>query len=175
MQASDVQGQNVLDCLTVLPAVVPSIHPSLRHRIAPLFATLATAARSKFPVVRQSVSRCYASLCEVMPSEGLMQVVRDVVPILGDPLNSDHRRGAIEVISRQYYLSPRALNITGLLTRDGGADIVQRLDIQILPYVIFLVVPVLGRMSDSDDDVRLMATNTFASLIKLVPLEVSHF
>lgn len=47
------------------------------------------------------------------------------------------------------------------------------LDIKILPFVIFLVVPVLGRMSDSDDDVRLVATNTFATLIKLVPLEVS--
>lgn len=52
-------------------------------------------------------------------------------------------------------------------------DIVELLDIKILPYVIFLVVPILGRMSDSDDDVRLVATNTFATLIKLVPLEVS--
>ena len=51
-------------------------------------------------------------------------------------------------------------------------DIVQELDIKALPYVIFLVVPVLGRMSDSDDDVRTIATNTFASLVKMVPLEV---
>lgn len=53
------------------------------------------------------------------------------------------------------------------------SDLVGLLDVKILPYVIFLVVPVLGRMSDPDDDVRLVATNTFASLIKLVPLEVS--
>ena len=51
-------------------------------------------------------------------------------------------------------------------------DIVQELDIKALPYVIFLVVPVSGRMSDSDDDVRTIATNTFASLVKMVPLEV---
>lgn len=50
--------------------------------------------------------------------------------------------------------------------------IVQLLDLKALPYVIFLVVPVLGRMSDADDDVRFSATNTFASLIKMVPLEV---
>jgi TATA-binding protein-associated factor len=49
---------------------------------------------------------------------------------------------------------------------------VQRLDIKALPYVIFLVVPVLGRMSDSNDDIRSTATNTFASLVKMVPLEV---
>jgi hypothetical protein len=52
------------------------------------------------------------------------------------------------------------------------ADIVQYLDIKALPYVIFLIVPVLGRMSDPDDDIRSATTNTFASLVKMVPLEV---
>ena len=51
-------------------------------------------------------------------------------------------------------------------------DVVQELDIKALPYVIFLIVPTLGRMSDADDDVRTTATNTFASLVKMVPLEV---
>lgn len=48
------------------------------------------------------------------------------------------------------------------------------MNIKILPYVIFLVVPILGRMTDSDDDARLLATSTFAILVKLVPLEVSR-
>jgi hypothetical protein len=52
------------------------------------------------------------------------------------------------------------------------SDIVALLDAKALPYVIFLVVPVLGRMSDSDDDIRSISTNTFASLVKMVPLEV---
>jgi TATA-binding protein-associated factor len=43
----------------------------------------------------------------------------------------------------------------------------------ILPYVLFMIVPVLGRMSDSDESMRLLATQTFATLVKLVPLEVS--
>ena len=44
-----------------------------------------------------------------------------------------------------------------------------------MPYVIFLIVPILGRMSDQDDDVRATtATNTFALLVKMVPLEVSR-
>ncbi|KAI5122989.1 hypothetical protein M0805_006867 [Coniferiporia weirii] len=49
--------------------------------------------------------------------------------------------------------------------------VVQELDIKALPYVIFLIVPILGRMSDSDDDIRTTATNTFAALVKMVPLE----
>lgn len=47
-----------------------------------------------------------------------------------------------------------------------------RLDIKALPYVIFLVVPILGRMSDSNDAVRSTSTNIFASLVKMIPLEV---
>lgn len=51
-------------------------------------------------------------------------------------------------------------------------DIVSTLDTDILPYVLFLIVPVLGRVSDTDDAVRKLATSTFAALVKLVPLEV---
>jgi TATA-binding protein-associated factor len=50
-------------------------------------------------------------------------------------------------------------------------DLIHVMEDDILPYVIFLIVPVLGRMSDSDNDVRLIATTTFATLVKLVPLE----
>jgi len=56
----------------------------------------------------------------------------------------------------------------------NNSDIVQKLDVKALPYVIFLVVPILGRMSDPDDDIRSTATNTFASLVKMVPLEVGN-
>lgn len=55
-----------------------------------------------------------------------------------------------------------------------GVDIIKLLDIKALPYVLFLIVPILGRMSDPDEHVRLLSTSTFASLIKMVPLEVSY-
>jgi hypothetical protein len=56
---------------------------------------------------------------------------------------------------------------------DGCEDIIKALDIRALPYVLFLIVPVLGRMSDPDEPTRLLSTSTFASLVKMVPLEVS--
>ena len=59
--------------------------------------------------------------------------------------------------------------------RQGTIELIYHLihvmEDDILPYVIFLIVPVLGRMSDSDNDIRLIATTTFATLVKLVPLE----
>lgn len=50
----------------------------------------------------------------------------------------------------------------------------EQLDVGIIPYIVLLVVPVLGRMSDQTDSVRFMATQCFATLIRLMPLEVSH-
>ena len=43
----------------------------------------------------------------------------------------------------------------------------------IVPYIVLLVVPLLGRMSDQVDSIRLTATQCFATLIRLMPLEVS--
>lgn len=69
-------------------------------------------------------------------------------------------------MSLQSFFSIRIVDLSDHL------DIVEKLDVKALPYVIFLIVPVLGRMSDPDDSIRSTATNTFASLVKMVPLEV---
>ncbi len=52
-------------------------------------------------------------------------------------------------------------------------DLVETLGLDIVPYIVLLVVPVMGRMSDQDPSVRLLSTHCFASLIRLMPLEVS--
>lgn len=57
------------------------------------------------------------------------------------------------------------------LIDDSG--VMEQLDVGIVPYIVLLVVPVLGRMSDQTDSVRFMATQCFATLIRLMPLEVS--
>lgn len=42
----------------------------------------------------------------------------------------------------------------------------------ILPYIVFLVVPILGRMTDFSVKIRKVVTYCFATLVKLMPLEV---
>lgn len=54
----------------------------------------------------------------------------------------------------------------------SSAGIMEQLDVDIVPYIVLLVVPVLGRMSDPSDSIRFMATQCFATLIRLLPLEV---
>lgn len=56
---------------------------------------------------------------------------------------------------------------------DGAfAGVMEQLEVDIIPYIVLLVVPVLGRMSDPSDSIRFMATQCFATLIRLLPLEV---
>ncbi len=55
-----------------------------------------------------------------------------------------------------------------------SSDLVEGLGVDIVPYIVLLVVPVMGRMSDQDQSVRLLATQCFASLIRLMPLEVRN-
>ncbi|KAG5646696.1 hypothetical protein DXG03_002686 [Asterophora parasitica] len=142
-------GQDVIDSLSVLEAVVPTFHQDLWPTLRDTFPMLDLALRSRFAIIRQSSARCFATICDVMTSEAMRYVIEHLVPLLADPLVLANRQGATELI---YH-------------------IVQRLDIKALPYVIFMVVPILGRMSDVDEDIRSTATNTFASLVKMVPLE----
>ncbi|KAF8321727.1 hypothetical protein DL93DRAFT_2209827, partial [Clavulina sp. PMI_390] len=148
-EAERLNGQAIVDCLTILKAVIPTFHRSLHPRIMTLFPTILKALMSGYAIIRQCAAQCLATICDVMTVEAMLRVVEDVIPLLGDAKNLTHKQGAIEAIH----------------------DIVMLLDVKVLPYIIFLIVPVLGRMSDPDDDLRYLATNTFASLVKMVPLE----
>jgi len=47
------------------------------------------------------------------------------------------------------------------------------LELDILPWVVFLIIPILGRMSDPERKVRERITYNFATMVKLMPLESS--
>ncbi|KAG9004846.1 TATA-binding protein-associated factor mot1 [Tulasnella sp. JGI-2019a] len=142
-------GQTIVDELTVIQGVAPHLHPELLPHMTTLFPYILGALKSQYAVIRQCAARCIATLCDVFTTDAMRFVVEHVIPRLGDLVVLSNRSGAMELI----------------------AMIVQLLDIKALPYVIFLIVPVLGRMSDPDDDVRFSATHTFAALVKMVPLE----
>jgi TATA-binding protein-associated factor len=103
----------------------------------------------RLSVIRYAAAKCFATICSVVTVDGMTMLVEKVLPTINNALDVHHRQGAIECI---YHL-------------------IHVMEDDILPYVIFLVVPVLGRMSDSDNDVRLLSTTSFATLVKLVPLE----
>ncbi|OJD36271.1 tbp associated factor [Diplodia corticola] len=145
----NVLGQEVVDGLSTLRALVGRFHTDLHAFVLDLLPLVARALQSKLSVLRYAAAKCFATICSIMTVQGITMLVEKVMPSISNPVDVHCRQGVIECI---YHLIH--------VMEDG-----------ILPYVIFLIVPVLGRMSDSDNDVRLIATTTFATLVKLVPLE----
>ncbi|KAE8349454.1 hypothetical protein BDV28DRAFT_60894 [Aspergillus coremiiformis] len=142
-------GQEVVDGLSTLRALLPKFDPGLHRWVVSLMPLVAKALRCRLSVIRYAAAKCFATICSVITVDGMTMLVEKVLPTINNALDVHNRQGAVECI---YHLIH--------VMEDG-----------ILPYVIFLVVPVLGRMSDSDNDVRLLATTSFATLVKLVPLE----
>ncbi|KAI7862134.1 hypothetical protein BDF14DRAFT_1746376 [Spinellus fusiger] len=142
-------GQDLIDTLTIISTVIPCLSQDLYDKIIGIVPDICAALQSRYAVIRQVSARCLATIANVMTAETMQIIIDCVLPELGNQLHVHHRQGASELV---YHL-------------------VQMLDTKILPYTIFLVVPILGCMSDTDDAVRLICTNCFALLIKLVPLE----
>ncbi|GMK58346.1 hypothetical protein CspeluHIS016_0503780 [Cutaneotrichosporon spelunceum] len=143
------KGQDFVDTLTSLRLVAPELDSGLHSQVSSLFPKLIVALQSSYSVIRNASARTIAALCDVATEEAMRKVVDDIVPLVGDPERVPSRQGAVEAIHH----------------------IIKLLEIKALPYVLFLIVPILGRMSDSDESVRLLSTSTFASLVKMVPLE----
>ena len=141
-------GQEVIDSLSVLRTLTPGLHSELHYFVLELMPLIAVALGSSLSVFRYAAAKCFATICSVLRIQGMTLLVERILPSIGS-IDLYPRQGAIELI---YHL-------------------IHVMEDSILPYVIFLIVPVLGRMSDSDSDIRLIATTTFATLVKLVPLE----
>ena len=146
---SDESGQQAVDGMSTMRALVGHLHSDLHPFVLSLVPHIATALKSKLCVFRYAAAKCLATICSVISVEGFSMLVKQVLPSISNAHDMFQRQGTIECI---YHL-------------------IQVMGDSILPYVVFLIVPVLGRMSDSDNDIRLIATTAFATLVKLVPLE----
>lgn len=101
------------------------------------------------PQIRHMTARCLATLALINSSKVMDVIVKDGLMQLQAIENVIYRQGAVEAIS----------------------CIVNKLQFEIVPYVLLLIIPLLGRMSDPDKTVRLLSTHCFATLIQLMPLD----
>lgn len=106
-------------------------------------------------------------LAKLLTLEVMTAVVEDLVPRLEQAAVEQHvRQGEILVIcssTSEYNLPSGVIETLHCLC--------EQLQLSIVPYIVLLVVPVLGAMSDPDHQIRLLATSTFASLVRLMPLD----
>jgi len=140
----------IMDALQVTSAVVPHLHRSLHSKVVEeLLPLVFDFAKHPHQGVRTCFAQCLATICKTVTHPTMHQVLERVLPMLGDVENVESRMGATEALH-------------SIITTIGG---------EILPYIVFLVVPILGRMSDSNEKIRKVITFCFATLIKLMPLE----
>lgn len=142
-------GQDLIDGLFILRVLLTKLDAFLLTHVFEALPLIFSALQCEYSTIRHAAAICFAQICKIKPVEGMNAAITTVLPMLADAGNSRKRQGAIEAVN----------------------FLVSYLDVAVLPYVIFLIVPVLGRMSDSDNDTRILATTTFAMLVKLVPLE----
>lgn len=144
------EAEQLVWALQVLEVTSPSVHPSLRLTLMEIsLPRLCVLLAHPFRAVRHLASRCLAALANLDSVPVMELIVSRVLPMLGAMDCEIDRQGAVEAI----------------------ACIVETLQFNIVPYVVLLVVPLLGRMSDQNQCVRLMGTHSFATLVQLMPLD----
>eukprot|EP00281_Chroomonas_sp_CCMP1168_P012311 CAMPEP_0206284120 /NCGR_PEP_ID=MMETSP0047_2-20121206/40597_1 /ASSEMBLY_ACC=CAM_ASM_000192 /TAXON_ID=195065 /ORGANISM="Chroomonas mesostigmatica_cf, Strain CCMP1168" /LENGTH=900 /DNA_ID=CAMNT_0053714537 /DNA_START=48 /DNA_END=2751 /DNA_ORIENTATION=- len=143
------RAQELVDMLQVTLTLLSSLQGDAVQRPLELMPLVVGATSSSYGAVRQMACRLIAELCAVVGVKAMESVIRMVLPLLGDAENVGRRLGAAETLHR----------------------VVRRMDLQIIPFSIFLVVPILGRMSDSHVAIRQTVTQCFGTLLQLLPLE----
>ncbi|XP_012515118.1 PREDICTED: TATA-binding protein-associated factor 172 [Propithecus coquereli] len=149
LEKGDGPAQELVNSLQVFETAAASmdseLHPLLVQHLPHLYMCLQYPSTA----VRHMAARCVGVMSKIATMETMNIFLEKVLPWLGAIDDNVKQEGAIEAL----------------------ACVMEQLDVGIVPYIVLLVVPVLGRMSDQTDSVRFMATQCFATLIRLMPLE----
>ncbi|XP_025098082.1 TATA-binding protein-associated factor 172-like isoform X2 [Pomacea canaliculata] len=141
--------QEIVNSLQLLEVVIPTLNPKLLGQVMDHLTVLCNYLHHISTAIRHMAARVIAVLSVQQPSQVLTYVIENVLPALGATQNNRMRQGACEALS----------------------NILEQLGLRVVPYIVLMMVPVLGRMADQDSSTRLMATHCFATLIRLMPLE----
>ncbi|XP_045448730.1 TATA-binding protein-associated factor 172 [Melitaea cinxia] len=148
-QLEEEAGEELISRLQVVEAVCAYVCDALWPRVVGGARACVALARARHTALRHMAARALAALAARDPHAVMRTVVREVVEALEDVRSERVRCGAAEALARA----------------------VDALQLQLVPYIALLVVPLLGRMSDHNESVRMMSTRCFATLIQLMPLE----
>lgn len=143
------ETNNILISLQLLESATQHLHKDLHEEVFNCLPKICLLIQHPMKAIRHMASRCLATFALIDAQKVIVIVINSLIPLLSQIECPINREGAIEAIT----------------------CIVHKLQFNIVPYVVLLIVPVLGRMSDQDKAVRLLATSCFATLIQLMPLD----
>uniref|UniRef100_A0A3Q3GBQ6 BTAF1 RNA polymerase II, B-TFIID transcription factor-associated n=1 Tax=Kryptolebias marmoratus TaxID=37003 RepID=A0A3Q3GBQ6_KRYMA len=144
----DAAAQDLVNSLQVLEVIAGAMAAELRPLLLEHLPHLFTCLQHPYTAVRHMAARCVGVLSKIATLETMNSFLECVLHWLAAIDDCTKQEGAIEALA-----------------------VMEQLDVDIVPYIVLLVVPVLGRMSDPSDSIRFMATQCFATLIRLLPLE----
>ncbi|XP_039995012.1 TATA-binding protein-associated factor 172 [Xiphias gladius] len=149
LERGDTAAQDLVNSLQVLEVMAGAMASELKPLLLEHLPHLFTCLQHPYTAVRHMSARCVGVLSKIAMLETMNSFLECVLPWLAAIDDCTKQEGAIEAL----------------------ACVMEQLDVDIVPYIVLLVVPVLGRMSDPSDSIRFMATQCFATLIRLLPLE----
>ncbi|KAI5617401.1 TATA-binding protein-associated factor 172, partial [Silurus asotus] len=152
LEKGDLVAQDLVNSLQVLEVTTGAMVQELISVLLEQLALLCACLRHPYTAVRHMAARCVGVFSKIATMEAMNCFLEKVLPWFGAIDDSTKQEGAIEAMA-------------------CILCVMEQLDVDIVPYIVLLVVPVLGRMSDPSDSVRFMATQCFATLIRLLPLE----
>lgn len=143
------ETNNILISLQLIEIATEHIDSELHIELFQSLPKICLLSQHPMKAIRHMSARCLAAFALIDAQKVILTVINTLIPLLSQIECPINREGAIEAIT----------------------CIVHKLQFNIVPYVVLLIVPILGRMSDQDQAVRLLATNCFATLIQLMPLD----
>ncbi|XP_059929981.1 TATA-binding protein-associated factor 172 isoform X1 [Gadus macrocephalus] len=149
LKRGDAVAQELVNSLQILEVTASAMSAELKPVLLEHLPHLFSCLQHPYTAVRHMAARCVAVLGRTSTLETMHLFLERVLPWLAAIDDCTKQEGAIEAM----------------------ACIMEQLEVDIVPYIVLLVVPVLGRMSDPNDSIRFMATQCFATLIRLLPLE----
>ncbi|GAU97707.1 hypothetical protein RvY_08957 [Ramazzottius varieornatus] len=153
-------AQNIVYAFHVLDEIVPYVHTTVLDTLVDTLLScdvLSDGINHSFTAVRHMAARVLATLCLAESTRGQSLdsqkatrfLVEKVVPMLQDGAKvSAKKQGAMETIG----------------------CVIDSLGMKVIPLIGVLTVPVMRRMTDQQTSVRLMASQCFGTLVRLLPL-----
>ena len=110
-------------------------------------AIICCIRRGKSPMLAPAC-QCVATIASRSLPAVMDCVLTDIIPIVTD-VEQQARLGAVCVLH----------------------EMIMRLELKVLPFIVVFVIPLLGTTSDVDSTVRMIGTACFSMLVNLMPLE----
>ena len=148
-KTNEESAQDLVQSLQVLEVIGAHVPEQLHESLVSLLEPLRLCLENCYSAVRHMAARCFGVFSSVILKETLNCLLDDVLVMLDAADSEVRRQGAVEAIS----------------------CVIDSLGFKVVPYVVLFIVPMLGRMSDQNEYVRLLATHCFAQLVQLMPLD----